>query len=116
MFSTLGRNDDEDEEEEEELTDEEKDLTEEKESTDEEKLTKEEEEVNDKENEVKELEMELEELDSALQKGIDSSKGISIVDICNQLGEIDCIVNEEEDEKKVYDSFEEKLQNIFNSR
>ena len=95
MFSTLGRNDEEYEEEEEEK------------STDDEK----EEDLTDEENEVKELEMELEELDSALQ--VQKSKDtISIADICHQLDEI----NEDEHENKVYDSFEEKLQNIFNIR
>ena len=99
MFSTLGRN--EEYEEEEEVT--------------EEKLTEEDEDLTDEENEVKELEMELEELDSALQKGVEK-KEISIADICDQLDEIDCNVNEDNHENKVYDSFEEKLQNIFNVR
>lgn len=111
MFSTLGRNDEEYEDEEKE----------EKELSEEEKLT--DEDLTDEENEVKELEMELEELDSALQKGVEkkdmqegaeNKKEISIADICDQLDDIDCKVTEDDHENKVYDSFEEKLQNIFN--
>ena len=137
MFSTLGRNDDEYEEEKftEEVdevneldmeVDEEKDEEEKdedvREVTDEEEEVKaledDEEELTDEENEVKELEMELEELDFALQKGVESK------DISSTLDEIDSIVDTMDKEEKyeekeknllLYDSFEQKLQNIFNS-
>ena len=133
MFSTLGRNDEEFEEEkfteeEDEVNELDMEVDEEKdedvkEATDEEEevkaLEEDEEELTDEENEVKELEMELEELDFALQKG-GESKNIS-----STLDEIDSIVDTMDKEEKyeekeknllLYDSFEQKLQNIFNSR
>ena len=68
------------------------------------------EEITDEENEVMELEMEVEELDCALQKKIeDKNKQLDLEDDEEDVDE------ELEDKKRnlLYDSFEEKLQNIF---
>ena len=71
------------------------------------------EEITDEENEVMELEMEVEELDCALQKKIeDKNKQLDLEDDEEDVDE----ELEEKDRNLLYDSFEEKLHNIFSRK
>ena len=71
------------------------------------------EEITDEENEVMELEMEVEELDCALQKRIeDKNKQLDLEDDEEDVDE----ELEDKDRNLLYDSFEEKLQNIFSRK
>ena len=71
------------------------------------------EEITDEENEVMELEMEVEELDCALQKKIeDKNKQLDLEDEEEDVDE----ELEDKDRNLLYDSFEEKLQNIFSRK
>ena len=68
------------------------------------------EEITDEENEVMELELEVEELDCALQKKLeDKNKQLDLEDE----EEDDDEELEDKERNLLYDSFEEKLQNIF---
>ena len=71
------------------------------------------EEITDEENEVMELEMEVEELDCALQKKLeDKNKQLDLEDDEEDVDE----ELEDKDRNLLYDSFEEKLQNIFSRK
>ena len=71
------------------------------------------EEITDEENEVMELEMEVEELDCALQKKIeDKNKQLDLEDDEEDVDE----ELEDKDRNLLYDSFEEKLHNIFSRK
>ena len=70
-------------------------------------------EITDEENEVMELEMEVEELDCALQKKIeDKNKQLDLEDDEEDVDE----ELEDKDRNLLYDSFEEKLHNIFSRK
>ena len=71
------------------------------------------EEITDEENEVIELEMEVEELDCTLQKKLeDKNKQLDLEDDEEDVDE----ELEEKDRNLLYDSLEEKLQNIFSRK
>ena len=71
------------------------------------------EEITDEENEVIELEMEVEELDCTLQKKLeDKNKQLDLEDDEEDVDE----ELEDKDRNLLYDSFEEKLQNIFSRK
>ena len=71
------------------------------------------EEITDEENEVMELELEVEKLDCALQKKIeDKNKQLDLEDDEEDVDE----ELEEKDRNLLYDSLEEKLQNIFSRK